>query len=325
MQKQRVLSGMRPTGRLHIGHYHGALKNWVDLQNKYECFYFVADLHALTTDFTDTKKIQDYGIDNVMDWIACGVDPEKATIFVQSHVKEHAELALIFGMITPLGWLERNPTYKDMKEMLTQKDLTNFGFLGYPVLQAADIVMYKANYVPVGIDQAPHVELTREIARRFNTLYKNIFPEPRTLLTDTPKILGLDNQKMSKSLNNALYLSDDPSETEKKILSMFTDPHRIKRSDPGNPDICNVFTYHKMYSPQSMIDNVNVECRRAGIGCFEDKKQLAKNFIEYFKPIYEARSKLDKKYILDIIHEGDKKAQKIAKATMEEVRDALHI
>src|SRR5215813_10031523 len=244
--KQRVLSGMRPTGKLHLGNVVGALSNWVKLQDQYECFHFIADWHALTSDFADTSMIKEYRIEMMIDWLAAGLDPKKSVMFVQSAAPQHAELHLILSMITPLGWLERVPTYKEQRENITDKDLGNYGFLGYPVLQAADILMYKGNFVPVGEDQVPHVELTREICRRFNSFYGEVFPEPQALLTPMPRLPGLDGRKMSKSYGNVIFLTDTPEEITKKVKVMMTDPARKRRTDPGNPDVCPVFSYHKL-------------------------------------------------------------------------------
>ena len=272
MDKKRILSGMRPTGKMHLGHLHGALNNWKRLQGDYECFYFLADWHALTSEYADTKIIKDSIYDMVIDWITVGLDPEVATFFVQSHIKEHAELHLIFSMITPLPWLERNPTYKEQLKELSQKDLYTYGFLGYPVLQAADILMYKANGVPVGEDQAPHVEMTREIARRFNHLYKEVFPVPDVLLTPTSKLLGIDRRKMSKSYGNSIYLTDTKEEINNKVSQMITDPQRAKKTDPGNPDVCNVFSFHEIYTPEERVQQIDKDCRTASIGCVDCKK-----------------------------------------------------
>src|SRR5512145_3430187 len=246
---------MRPTGRLHLGNLHGALANWVNLQESgdYDCFYFVADWHAITSEYNSTDCIKDNGVNMVVDWLAAGLDPQKSTLFVQSAVKEHAELFLLLSMITPLAWLQRNPTYKEMQAELTSKDLSTFGFLGYPVLQASDIIMYKAYGVPVGVDQLPHVELTREIARRFNFLYREVFPVPEPLLTEVPKLLGIDGRKMSKSYDNAIYICDEGDELKTKVSSMFTDPQRMRRKDPGNPDICNVYSFHQLYTEEADV------------------------------------------------------------------------
>lgn len=328
MEKKRILSGIRPTGKLHLGNLHGALANWVELQNKgYDCFYFIADWHALTSDYSDTGSIRENSYDIVIDWLSVGLDPNRSTLFVQSAVKEHAELFLIFSMITPLPWLERNPTYKEMKTELSEKDLSTFGFLGYPVLQAADILMYKAFGVPVGVDQLPHVELTREIARRFNFLYREMFPVPEPLLAEVPKLLGIDGRKMSKSYDNAIYLSDRGDVLKKKVESMFTDPQRMRKSDAGNPDICNVFTFHGIYSRPEEVDQVNRDCRAAAIGCVECKRRLIAKLSESLKPIHEKQDyyRSNPGEVRNIIEDGNKKAREIASATMEEVRDAVKI
>ncbi|KQC11637.1 MAG: tryptophan--tRNA ligase [Smithella sp. SDB] len=320
---------MRPTGKLHLGNLHGALQNWIDLQEsgKYDCFYFVADWHAITSEYSSTESIRDNIINMVIDWVSTGLDPQKSTLFVQSAVKEHAELFLLLSMITPLAWLERNPTYKEMRSELSNKDLSTFGFLGYPVLQAADIIMYKAYGVPVGIDQLPHVELTREIARRFNFLYKEIFPIPEPLLTSVPKLLGIDGRKMSKSYDNSIYIGDRGKILQHKIGSMFTDPQRMRKSDPGNPEVCNVFTFHGLYSSPEKVKEIDMECRKAGIGCTDCKKMLAKRVAEELHPVHERMdyymSHMDE--INSIIEEGNKKARKIAQQTMNEVRAAINI
>ena len=323
----RILSGMRPTGKLHLGNLHGALENWIDLQRNYECYYFVADWHALTSDYGDTGDIHDSRIDMVIDWLSVGLDPEKSTLFVQSSIKEHAELFVILSMITPLAWLERNPTYKEMKTELSEKDLSTFGFLGYPVLQAADIIMYKANGVPVGVDQLPHVELTREIARRFNFLYREIFPIPETLLTDFPKLLGIDGRKMSKSYENSIYISDRGDILAKKVAAMFTDPQRMRRNDPGRPEICNVYTFHQIYSLGEDVDRIGVECRKAGIGCTDCKRQLSACIAETMKPVHDRRDHYLRhpEEVRAIIENGNARASRIARQTMEEVRDAVRI
>jgi tryptophanyl-tRNA synthetase len=326
---KRILSGMRPTGKLHLGHLHGALGNWVELQNsgKYDCFYFVADWHAITSEYSSTEGIKENTINMVIDWLSVGLDPAKSTLFVQSAIKEHAELFLLLSMITPLAWLERNPTYKEMKAELTSKDLSTFGFLGYPVLQAADIIMYKAYGVPVGVDQLPHVELTREIARRFNFLYKEIFPIPEPLLTSVPKLLGTDGRKMSKSFDNSIYIGARDKDLLHKVSSMFTDPQRMRKSDPGNPEICNVFTFHGLYSTPEKVKEIDVNCRKAAIGCTDCKKMLARRIAEDLKPVHERMdyysNHMDEIY--GIIAEGNRKATKIACQTMEEVRAAIKI
>ena len=326
-KEKRILSGMRPTGPLHLGNLHGALLNWLELQEQYDCFFFIADWHALTSDYEDTSSIAANVRNMMIDWLSVGLSPEKCTLFVQSHIKEHAELFLILSMITPVPWLERNPTYKDQIVQLSNKDLSTFGFLGYPVLQAADIIMYKAFGVPVGVDQVPHVEITREITRRFNYLYGNIFPEPQAILTKTPKILGFDRRKMSKSYNNAIYLFEKPDDISSKVSRMITDPQRARKNDPGNPDVCNVFEFHKLYSDKETVDTVNKECRSATIGCVECKKMMAKNLIMALEPVREKRNYYEgKPELLDeIIAAGSSKAGKIARQTMEEVRSAVKV
>ncbi|MBF0118752.1 MAG: tryptophan--tRNA ligase [Desulfobacterales bacterium] len=327
MNRKRVLSGMRPTGQLHLGNFHGALENWVKMQEEYDCFFFIADWHALTSDYENTKNIKGFVKNMMIDWLSVGLSPEKCTLFVQSHIKEHAELFLLLSMITPVPWLERNPTYKEQIAQLSNKDLSTFGFLGYPVLQAADIIIYKADGVPVGVDQVPHVEITREIARRFNYFYGEIFPEPQAILTQTPKILGLDRRKMSKSYNNAIYLSESPDEIAKKVSQMITDPQRAKKSDPGNPEVCNVFEFHKLYSEKDIVERADTECRKAQIGCVECKKILAKNLSSALAPIREKRIYYEShpEIVAELIMTGGNKARKVAKATMEEVRGAVKI
>ena len=318
---------MRPTGPLHLGNYFGALANWVDMQETYDCFFFIADWHALTSEYEETSRIKGHIQTLIIDWLSAGLSPEKCTFFVQSDIKEHAELFLILSMITPVPWLERNPTYKDQIVQLSNKDLSTFGFLGYPVLQAADIIMYQANGVPVGIDQVPHVEITREIARRFNFLYGNVFPEPEAILTETPKILGLDRRKMSKSYDNAIYLSDSPDEIASKVMKMITDPQRMRRSDPGNPDVCNVFTFHKIYTDPELVEKIDTECRAAEIGCVECKKIMAENLIKGLEPIREKRRYYEERpeLVEKIIKDGGEKATAVARQTMEAVRSAVKI
>ena len=327
MDRQRVLSGMRPTGKLHLGHLHGTLGNWVKLQDEYECFFFVADWHALTSEYENTEVIKGSTQDMVIDWLCAGIDPEKSTLFIQSNILEHAELHLLLSMIVPLPWLERNPTYKEQQEEMSNKDLTTYGFLGYPVLQAADIIIYKANKVPVGKDQVPHLELTREIVRRFNYLYKHVFPEPDQILAEMPKVLGIDRRKMSKSYNNALYLSDPPEEIKTKVSQMITDPQRKRRKDPGDPDVCNVFSFHKLYSTNDQIGMVDRECRKAGIGCVECKELMAGNLIVSLLPYREKRLYYlsHSERVTEILSEGVKKARNIASKTMDEVREAIGI
>lgn len=318
---------MRPTGKMHLGHLHGALTNWKQLQEDYDCFFFIADWHALTSEYADTTIIKDSIEDIIIDWISVGLDPEKTTFFIQSKIKEHAELYLVFSMITPLPWLERNPTYKEQLRELEQKDLYTFGFLGYPVLQAADILLYKASGVPVGEDQAPHVELTREIARRFNHFYGPLFPEPDTLLAPTSKLLGLDRRKMSKSYNNAIFLNDSDEEIDMQVGRMITDPQRARRSDPGNPDVCNVFSFHEIYTPEEVVRQVDSDCRTAAVGCVDCKKMMAANLKKALRPVREKRRALesDMDQVRGIIDAGNQRAQGIAQTTMEEVKKALKV
>jgi len=327
MGKERVISGMRPSGKLHLGHLFGALFNWKNLQKEYDCLFFVADWHALTSEYENTKGIKEDIIEMIVDWLTIGIDPEKSILFIQSHVPEHAELHLLLSMITPLAWLTRNPTYKEQQSEITNKDLSTYGFLGYPVLQSADIIIYKSNKVPVGLDQLPHLELCREITRRFNFLYKKIFPIPEPILTDIPKLLGIDNRKMSKSYGNAIYLSDTKDEVTKKVSQMITDPKRARRNDPGNPYICNVFSFHKLFSTKDEIMEIEKECPVAGIGCVECKKKLAQNLNVYLEPLREKRAQIlsQIKRLYEILNYGSKKAREIAKSTMEEVRDAVKI
>lgn len=325
--KKRLLSGMRPTGPLHLGNYHGALANWVRLQEQYDCFFFVADWHALTSDYEKPDFIRGYTTEILLDWLSAGLTPEKSTLFIQSRIKEHAELFLILSMITPVPWLERNPTYKDQIDQLNNRDLSTFGFLGYPVLQAADIIMYKPYGVPVGVDQAPHVEITREIARRFNYFYGPVFPEPEVILTETPKLLGTDRRKMSKSYGNAIFLSDPPEIVAAKVATMITDPQRMRKSDPGNPDVCNVYDFHKLYSPPEVVADVNRRCRTADIGCVECKKLMAGHLNAFLEPIRERRRfYLERPGLVEeIITAGSDKARQTACRTLEEVRAAIKL
>jgi tryptophanyl-tRNA synthetase len=325
--KERILSGMRPTGRLHLGHLVGALDNWSKLQDKYECFFMVADWHALMSEYENPQKINEYALDNVVDWLACGISPEKSTIFIQSQIKEHLELYMAFSVLTPLGWLERCPTYKEQLREVANRDLSTYAFLGYPVLQAADILLYKAEAVPVGKDQLPHLELTREIGRRFNSLYKHeIFPEPKAILTKSSRLLGLDGRKMSKSYDNFIAISEEPELIRKKAQSMFTDPLRIKVKDPGHPDKCNVHSYYEIFAPERKKEITEL-CRKAEIGCTECKKELARILINFLEPIQLKRNELlkDKNKIIDILEQGKEKALKIASKTVAEVKDKLHL
>jgi tryptophanyl-tRNA synthetase len=328
-QKKRVLSGARPTGKLHLGNYVGAVSNWVKLQDEYECFFFVADWHALTTDYADTSKVKENSLEVMLDLLAAGLDPERCTLFIQSHVPQHAELYLLFSMITPLGWLERVPTYKEQQENLKEKDLSTHGFLGYPVLQSADILIYKADFVPVGEDQVPHVELTREIARRFNSLYtakgQGVLPEPKPLLTPSPKLPGTDGRKMSKSYGNTILLTDSESVVRQKLKTMVTDPARIRRTDPGNPDVCPVGDLHKIFSSPETMAKVNAGCRSAGIGCIECKSWAADALVALLAPMQQRRKKYEENPRLawDILEQGSAKARQVADATMTEVRAAM--
>lgn len=394
---QRVLSGMRPTGQLHLGHYHGVLKNWLKLQNEYECFFSIVDWHALTTDYDDPGKIAENVWEMVIDWLAVGIDPGSAKLFIQSKVPEHAELHLLLSMFTPLSWLERVPTYKDQQEKLNNKDLTTYGFLGYPLLQTSDIIMYKANYVPVGEDQVSHVEMSREIARRFNYLYgrepgfeekaeaaankmgkKNkklykqlltsyqekgdtesfekaraliesqqnisigdrerligyiegggrmIFPEPQVLLTPASKMLGLDGQKMSKSYGNTITLRENPASVEDKIRTMPTDPARVRRSDPGDPGKCPVWSLHQVYSDDDVTKWVNEGCRSASIGCLDCKKPVIDAVLKEQQPIRERAKEFqeDPEMVRSIINEGSEAAREVARETMDEVRQVMGI
>jgi len=393
----RVLSGMRPTGRLHLGHYHGVLKNWVDLQHEYQCFFFVADWHALTTHYDDPSIVPQSTHDMVIDWLAAGVDPAQATVFVQSRVPEHAELHLLLSMITPLGWLERVPTYKDQQEKLKEKDLSTYGFLGYPLLQSADILVYRAGMVPVGEDQVVHVELTREVARRFNHIYgrepgfeekaeqavkkmgkknaklfnnhrrafqeqgdaealaaahsllesqqnigkadrdrlfgylegggRSILPEPQPLLTKASKMPGLDGQKMSKSYGNTIPLDMQPAELEKQMRTMPTDPARVRRTDPGNPEVCPVWQFHEVYSGQDTKDWVQEGCRSAGIGCIECKQPVIDAVLAELRPMQERSREYAEQpdLVHRIIDEGCERARAVARETMVEVRQAMSL
>lgn len=321
--KKRILSAMRPTGPMHIGHLLGALQNWVKLQDEYECLFMVADWHALMSEYEDPKDIQKNIFDMVADWMSCGLDPKKCTIFIQSRVPEHLELAMILSDITPLSWLERCPTYKEQLREMKSRNLTTYGFLGYPVLQAADILVYKADTVPVGEDQLAHLELTREITRRFNKLYTKILIEPHPLLTKTPRILGLDNRKMSKSYGNYIALSDSPDIIRKKVGSMITDPKRVKKTDKGHPDVCNVCSYYDIFV-RSRKDEVCDWCVKAEKGCTECKAQLADAIINHLKDIQKKREGLisNKEEIFGILKEGEEAARKIASKTITEVKRA---
>lgn len=323
---KRALSGIQPSGKLHLGNLVGALSNWVKLQEKYDCFYFIADIHALTTGYADTSKLKGNIMDVAIDMLSAGLDPEKSTLFIQSDIPEHSELHLMLSMITPVSWLERVPTYKSQIEELKEKDLGTYGFLGYPVLQAADILMYKADFVPVGQDQLPHLELTREIARRFNNFYGYVFPPPGDLLTESPVLPGLDGRKMSKSYGNTIAISDPPEAIMRKINEAITDPARVKREDKGHPEVCTIFSYHKIFN-SSASKQIKIDCGSANIGCVECKKMFAKKLSEYLAPIREKRRALEKNkdHVRDIFIEGGKKAQITARQTLSEAKKAMGI
>jgi tryptophanyl-tRNA synthetase len=352
--RKRVLSGMRPTGKLHLGNYMGALYNWVRLQHEYECYFFIADWHALTTDYADPSQLADNIKEVALDWLGAGLDPEQCVIFVQSHVKPHAELHLLFSMITPLGWLERVPTYKEQQENITGKDLSTYGFLGYPLLQSADILIYQADFVPVGQDQVAHVELTREVARRFNMFYPpvgyippptpptgipvsdvtsqllpggipQILPEPQVLLTPSPKLPGTDGRKMSKSYGNTIQLTDPEPVIRQKLKPMVTDPARVRRSDPGNPEVCPVFDLHKVFSSAETQQKAREGCTTAGIGCIECKSWLADAVVAELAPIQERRRKYEDNpaLVAEILKDGERRAAARAEQTMAQVRTAM--
>src|SRR5687768_1747469 len=325
--QQYVLSGLRPTGRVHLGNYFGAVRNWVELQDLYRCFFFVADWHALTSDYADPSKIRQATFEAVADWLAAGLDPAKCVLFLQSEVKEHAELHLLLSMVTPLPWLERVPTFKDQQQQLEDKELNTYGFLGYPLLQTADIIVYRASYVPVGEDQASHLELSREIVRRFNNFYGPVFPEPQPLFTATPKVPGLDGRKMSKSYGNTIPLTASADEIRALVMTMFTDPNRIRRKDPGNPDICNLFQFHKLMSDPDVVARVDHQCRAAEIGCVDDKKLLAEIIIEKLMPLRARREEIDRNpsIVWDALREGNRQARERAGETLALVRDAMKI
>jgi len=326
MAKKRILSGMRPTGRLHLGNYVGALENWLRLQHEYDSFHMVADWHMLTTDLERTTEIRQNCIEVVTDWLAAGLDPQKSPLFIQSHVKEHAELYLLFCMLITVPRLQRNPTVKEQARDLGLDANMAFGHLGYPVLQAADILIYKADAVPVGEDQAPHVEITREIARRFNTVFRPVFAEPETLLTPFARLPGLDGRKMSKSLGNALLLSDSTEDILAKIKQAYTDPKKLRVSDPGDPDGCVVFAFHKKIAPAE-TGQIEADCRGGKLGCVAHKKQTAALMDTFLAPFRERRRRYesDRSLVEDIIRDGDDRARRVARLTMDEVREAIRI
>jgi tryptophanyl-tRNA synthetase len=327
--RPRVLSGMRPTGKLHLGNYMGALANWVKLQDQYECYFFIADWHALTSDYADPSQIAPNTLEVILDYLAAGLDPAKSVLFEQSKILQHAELFLLFSMITPLGWLERVPTYKEQQENLSDKDLSTYGFLGYPLLQAADILIYQPQFVPVGQDQAAHVELTREVARRFNHFYeinrREVLPEPQVLLTPSPKLPGTDGRKMSKSYGNTIELTDTEPVIRQKLKTMVTDPARIRRSDPGDPDKCPVGDLHKVFSTPETLARVYQGCRSAGIGCIECKGWAADALVQLLNPIQERRARFSASDAEDILKEGTDRARNRAEQTMTEVRSAMQM
>jgi tryptophanyl-tRNA synthetase len=324
-KKKIVLSGMRPTGPLHLGNMVGALRNWLKLQDVYQCYYTIVGWHALSSEYLNSKVIKEYSFEVAVDWLSFGLDPDKCVMFLQSEVKEHAELHLLLSMVTPLPWLERVPTYKEMQQEIQDRDLNTYGFLGYPVLQAADIVIYKADFVPVGEDQAAHLELTREIVRRFNKIYGPIFPEPQTLLTEVPRLAGTDGRKMSKSFGNAIFMKDPPEVIRQKILPMVTDTRRMRRTDPGEPNDCPVFTLHRAFVGKEKQEEIARGCRTAGIGCLECKAVVIESLIEELAPCRERRAKFEKNpgLVWDILEEGNAKARRAAGETMAEVRTAL--
>lgn len=325
MKRQRVLSGMQASGKVHLGNLLGALRNWVTLQDSYDCFYFVADWHALTTGYATPSEIKESTKDLLINFLASGLDPDRSTIFIQSMVPQHAELHLLLSMITPLGWLERVPTYKEKIQELNDRDLSTYGFLGYPLLQTADIIIYKANFVPVGIDQVPHLEISREIARRFNFLYGEVFPEPEALLTEFPKVPGLDGRKMSKSYGNAIYLSDSPEVVEQKIRTMMTDPSRKRRTDKGDPELSPVYQLHKIFSSKEELEGVASGCCSAEIGCIDCKKILIKNIFTYLEPIWKRRNDLlsNPDMLFEIVKKGSEKAMHTAAETLGTVRETM--
>jgi tryptophanyl-tRNA synthetase len=336
--KQRILSGMRSTGKLHLGNYVGALANWVKLQGSYDCYFFIADWHALTSDYADTSQVKQNSIEVMLDYLAAGLDPKKCTMFIQSHVPQHAELHLLLSMITPLGWLERVPTYKEQQQNIRDKDLNTYGFLGYPLLQSADIMLYQAHFVPVGEDQVPHIEITREIARRFNGFYPRVlqnkdsdpqrtyvFPEPQALLTPSPKLPGTDGRKMSKSYGNSILMSDPEPLVRQKLKTMVTDPARVRRTDPGNPDVCPVGDVHKIFSSGDTLQKVYAGCRSAGIGCIECKSWAADALVRVLNPMQERRRLYEQnpRRAWEVLENGAKRAARSAELTMEEVRAAM--
>ncbi len=323
----RVLSGMQPSGLMHLGNLLGALENWKALQTEHDCFFFAADWHALSTNYADTSRVKEFTQELLIDWLAAGIDPDKTTVFIQSQVPEHAILHLLFSMMVPIPWLERNPTYKEKQDEIKEKDLATYGFLGYPVLQAADILLYKPDLVPVGKDQLPHLELTREVGRRFNSLYTPVFPEPKEYLTKFPKVLGIDGRKMSKSYHNTINLSDTEPVVRQKLKTMVTDPARVRRTDKGNPELCPVYDFHKIFSNESTIKQIDSDCRTATIGCIDCKKQVGDALVERFAPMWETRAVVtaNPKRIQEVVEHGRMRASVVANETMREVKEAMKI
>ena len=325
MQKTRLVSGVRPTGLLHLGHLEGMLKNTASLQSKYECYPFIADWHSLT-DVTDTSNLPHYKLQAAVDWLSAGIDPEKSTLFIQSHVAEHAELSTLLTMVTPVSWLERCPTYKDKIQDIHQREGPSTGLLEYPVLMTSDVIVYKAAVVPVGEDNVAHLEISREIVRRFNHVYRDVFPEPQPLLTNTAALPGLDGRKMSKSYGNTIQLSDSPETTTKNLMKMVTDPGRVRRNDPGNPEVCPVFAYHKVYNANE-VPQIDRDCRAAAIGCVDCKRNLSDNLIADLTPFYEKRAKWASKpeVVRQILGDGANRARSVAQETMAEVKEAMNL
>ncbi|MBF0317640.1 MAG: tryptophan--tRNA ligase [Nitrospirae bacterium] len=325
--RDRVLSGMQPSGLLHVGNLVGALQNWVKLQQRYDCYYFVADWHALTSNYADPAVIKQYTDELVLNFLSAGLDPDRCTVFVQSAIPQHAELYVLLSMITPLGWLQRVPTYKEKQFEIKDKDLDTYGFLGYPVLQSADILAYRAKYVPVGIDQQPHLEFTRELARRFNSIYaSDVMVEPEALLTEYPKVVGLDGRKMSKSYNNCIYLSDTPEEVQTKVRTMMTDPARVRRTDKGDPELSPVYQLHKVFSTEEEQQYVADGCRSASIGCIDCKKIVTKHILTLLEPIWARRKELkDSSTLTDVVRAGNARAASVTEESMHLIREAMRL
>lgn len=325
--RKRILSGNRPTGPLHLGNYLGAVETWQRLQDEYDCYFMVADWHALTSDYADASRLPEFTHRMLLDWLGVGLDPERSVLFIQSQVKQHAELALLLGMFTPIPWLERVPSFKDQQEQIKNKDLNTHGFLGYPVLQAADILVYKGDVVPVGEDQLAHLELCREIVRRVHHFYgREIFPEPKPMLSRVPKLAGIDGRKMSKSYDNCIYLKDTSGEVEDKVKQMVTDPARVRRTDPGHPEVCSVYAYHEVFT-SARKEEIARDCRAATLGCVQCKKDLASSINSVLEPMRERRAPYEAKpaRVREVVESGNARARKTAEATMVEFRDMLHL